>query len=124
MISDGDIFTNMNNFYIVLWPIRRTPFELDQSMRNKFYDTLRQILCFVLHYYQGCFSTHGNWREHLNAGIRGQKYDFFVHLKISFFIERTFENKVYTFSNWIFIIVYLYSIDTCYSVRRLLTQER
>ena len=123
VISDGDSFTSVNTFYNVLWPIRQIPFQHDQSMHNKFYNTLRQNLCFVLYYYQGCFSTHGNLREDLDAGIKCQIYDFFLSY-CWFLIERTLEKKVYTFSNWISIIVYVCRIDIWYSFCRLYTQKR
>ena len=61
----------------VLWPIRQTPFQLDQSVRNKFYDTLWQNLCFVIYYYQSCFSTHGDLKGHLDVKIKCQKFDFY-----------------------------------------------
>ena len=85
----------LNNFCNVRWPIHKTPFQLDQSMRNEFYDTLRQNLCFALYYYQGCSSTHGNLREHLDAGIKCKKYIYIFILVLNFDRKNSWKEGVY-----------------------------
>ena len=60
------------------------------------------------------------WENILMRGLSAKDM-IFCSSQCWFFIERTLENKVYIFSNWIFIILYVCRIDIWHSVCRSYT---
>ena len=120
VISDRNFFTSVNTFYNVLWRSARLLFSLTNPCVTNF-----MILCgkpYVLFYTTTrVASLLTVIRE--NILMRGLSAKNMI-LVLIFFMERTLEKKVYTFSKWIFIIVCVRRIDIWYSFCRLHTQKR
>ena len=115
VISDGDCFTSPNTYYNVLWPTNLCV-KIFMTLCGKIYDLLytttrvSSLLTVI-------------WENILMRWLSAKNMIFCSSWCWSL-IERALENELYSFSNWIFIIVYVCIIDIWYSFCHLYTQRR